>query len=592
MVIDLKQSLDIKEQIKKYLAERQKDIGRKRKNSYERQKKSWAKEIKEHKENLVAAREELEEKKAYRDFSSLSQAEIEQFVEDRVNEIVDLFSWIMEDASQEEKESAQLKVDEEIKTLRQKNREELEKYYKDFQAGSIKAQENFIKELEDKIEREERELKEFSLEDIKVNITNSNKNGVVVALMREDIVDEKLDKAYNICQALAKENINFQVVVLDRSTNKNDYVAYNYSAEQTNKLARFNEKIKPLNGQLLFNEFHGDASNADDLTNRFFSKKERESREIEKRNIERWDSSQLEEIEKLTNVNKETALSIMNGDTSQFNGLWTFEQVVKANEEIDKLVKSIKDANLSPYEAMTFIHKYITDNYYYNDTGNIESSRTITGAILYKEIVCVGYASMVKAIVDKLDMPNLKCEYLSCRLIKKDLSGLGAHMQNLVAIKDDKYGIDGVYVEDACFDSAKTIDDSGSKIALGFGNFLFSVNDVENYKDYNYFQDDRKIPISVDFVIDWYEGTPDIIKKYGDKSQPIGEDKLERAVFEVFIRMPQYYADKVAAEDISSEQVAKFIHDKIKFEMQKTKIWQELKFVPRENEEEENKGLE
>lgn len=576
MVIDLKQSLDIEEQIKKYLAERQKDIERMRKKSYVGKKKSLAKEIKELKEISGKAREKLEEKKAYRDFSSLSQAEIEQFVKDRVNEIVDLFSWIMEDASPEEKESSQLKVDEEIKTLRQMNREELEKYYKDFQAGSIKAQENHIKELEDKIEREERELKEFSLEDIKDNITNSNKNGVVIALTREDIVDEKLDKAYNICQALAKENINFQVVVLDRSTNKNDYVAYNYSAEQTNKLARFNEKIKPLNGQLLFNEFHGDASNADDLTNRFFRKKEMES----------------SEIEKLTNVNKETALPMMNGDTSQFNGLWTFEQVVKANEEIDKLVKSIKDANLSPYEAMTFIHKYITDNYYYNNTDNIESSRTITGAILYKEIVCVGYASMVKAIVDKLDMPNLKCDYLSCRLTKKDLSGLGAHMQNLVAIKDDKYGIDGVYVEDACFDSAKTIDDSGSKIALGFGNFLFSVNDVENYKDYNYFQDDRKISIGVDFVIDWYEGTPEIIKKYGDKSQPIGEDKLERAVFEVFTRMPQYYADKVAAEDISSEQVANFIHDKITFEMQKTKIWQELKFVPRENEEEENKGLE
>lgn len=576
MVIDLKQSLDIEEQIKKYLAERQKDIERMRKKSYVGKKKSLAKEIKELKEISGKAREKLEEKKAYRDFSSLSQAEIEQFVEDRVNEIVDLFSWIMEDASPEEKESAQLKVDEEIKTLRQMNREELEKYYKDFQAGSIKAQENHIKELEDKIEREERELKEFSLEDIKDNITNSNKNGVVIALTREDIVDEKLDKAYNICQALAKENINFQVVVLDRSTNKNDYVAYNYSAEQTNKLARFNEKIKPLNGQLLFNEFHGDASNADDLTNRFFRKKEMESRKIEK----------------LTNINKETALPMMNGDTSQFNGLWTFEQVVKANEEIDKLVKSIKDANLSPYEAMTFIHKYITDNYYYNNTDSIESSRTITGAILYKEIVCVGYASMVKAIVDKLDMPNLKCDYLSCRFRRKDLSGLGAHMQNLVAIKDDKYGIDGVYVEDACFDSAKTIDDSGSKVALGFGNFLFSVNDVENYKDYNYFQDDRKTSIGVDFGMDGYTGTPDIIKKYGDKSQPIGEDKLEGAVFEVFTRMPQYYADKVATEDISSEQLANFIHDKITFEMQKTKIWKELMFLPREKEEEENKGLE
>lgn len=576
MVIDLKQSLDIEEQIKKYLAERQKDIERMRKKSYVGKKKSLAKEIKELKEISGKAREKLEKKKAYRDFSSLSQAEIEQFVEDRVNEIVDLFSWIMEDASPEEKESAQLKVDEEIKTLRQMNREELEKYYKDFQAGSIKAQENHIKELEDKIEREERELKEFSLEDIKDNITNSNKNGVVIALTREDIVDEKLDKAYNICQALAKENINFQVVVLDRSTNKNDYVAYNYSAEQTNKLARFNEKIKPLNGQLLFNEFHGDASNADDLTNRFFRKKEMES----------------SEIEKLTNVNKETALPMMNGDTSQFNGLWTFEQVVKANEEIDKLVKSIKDANLSPYEAMTFIHKYITDNYYYNNTDNIESSRTITGAILYKEIVCVGYASMVKAIVDKLDMPNLKCDYLSCRFRRRDLSGFGAHMQNLVAIKDDKYGIDGVYVEDACFDSAKTIDDSGSKVALGFGNFLFSVNDVENYKDYNYFQDDRKTSIGVDFGMDGYTGTPDIIKKYGDKSQPIGEDKLEGAVFEVFTRMPQYYADKVATEDISSEQLANFIHDKITFEMQKTKIWKELMFLPREKEEEENKGLE
>lgn len=571
----------IQEQLKEYNAKKKEWLESERKEERIR-RYQWEKEYKDeeinwkdeeingYKERLAEAREKLAKVKAYKDFSALSQAEIDQFIENNGSPMIALTNHFLRayDIGSEEYEKLKSENDEEVKKVRQMPREEIEKIYKDFQEREIEIQEEEVKRCESDIEREKSEierekkaLKEFSIEDIKEeDITDEDvlrywyDPGVVLVLGRKDIVDEKLDKAYNICQIAAKEGVDFQVVVADRAINKSSRVAYNYSLEQTNKLARFNEKIKPLKGQLLFGELDVDRYNAESRVEDF----KRKSKYLPSDRL-RYAGKDLPE--------------------SQFNVLWTFEQVAKANEEIDGLVNSIKEAKLSPYEAMTFIHKHITENYLYNATDSRESSGTIMGAIIYKEIVCVGYASMVKAIVDKLDMPNLKCEYLACGVSNKNNSSdRCGHMQNLITIKDDRYDIDGVYVEDACNDSKSITESNGKGFTRGFANFLFSVNDVKSYANYDYYQTDINDSNPFGKCRIGTGETPDIIKKYGDKSKSIGEDKLKKSIFEVLSRMPQYYANLLVADDVDIGKLAEQIDNEVTADIERTKKFKKAFF--------------
>lgn len=165
---------------------------------------------------------------------------------------------------------------------------------------------------------------------------------------------------------------------------------------------------------------------------------------------------------------------------------WDINEVIKANESLDKVVDSIKNKNLSPFEAMTYVHYYITKTFAYSE-GKVEECRVIPGIFKENKIVCSGYASLVKAIIDKLDMPELKCDILSCDLYQKKppYKHEGGHCHNLIKISDKKYGIDGYYIEDACWD-AKTEE---FKKGRGFAHCLYPVGDLEHIKDMYYVQE-------------------------------------------------------------------------------------------------------
>jgi arsenate reductase-like glutaredoxin family protein len=91
-------------------------------------------------------------------------------------------------------------------------------------------------------------------------------------------------------------------------------------------------------------------------------------------------------------------------------------------------------------------------------------------------IRCVGFATMYKAIIDELGMPELSAEL--CALFG---SGKDGHAVNVVSIKDEKYGIDGEYMQDACF-SALAVDRDKND----FMYCLYPVDDISRMYDENY----------------------------------------------------------------------------------------------------------
>lgn len=180
-------------------------------------------------------------------------------------------------------------------------------------------------------------------------------------------------------------------------------------------------------------------------------------------------------------------------DADMLEKSWTIKDVVKANRSIDNIVNNIKEQNLSPFETMVYIHKYITSNFSYQE-GAMEECRVIPGIFKTNNIVCSGYASLVKAIVDKLDIPELKASILGCDFYRKSLfcEAEGGHCHNLIYIKDERYNIDGYYIEDACWD-AKTDDKQQGQ---GVAHCMYPVGDLQHMRGMYYVQQEKQDRLS------------------------------------------------------------------------------------------------
>lgn len=240
-------------------------------------------------------------------------------------------------------------------------------------------------------------------------------------------------------------------------------------------------------------------------------------------------------------------------DPNQFKGKWSFEQVSTANNKIDDIVNHIKENNLSPFEAMLYIHKWAS-SYVYNaaDKLDLEGGRVLPSTLATDKIVCSGYSSMIKAVIDRLNIPGLKCDIQGCAIVKGD--SYGGHCHNIVHIKDEKYQIDGTYMEDACWDSRK----KGEKEPNGFAHCLYPVKDIMHFNGGNiYYSPDKKgrkdnllfdesefsemlQERKMNFIEKWrakkarkekYKtSVPKVFKEYGEHSDPIDVEKYKEGL--------------------------------------------------------------
>ena len=239
-------------------------------------------------------------------------------------------------------------------------------------------------------------------------------------------------------------------------------------------------------------------------------------------------------------------------DSFDKDGCWTLSQVLKTNNDLDAIVERIKAKNLSPFETMLEIHTYITSTFRYNTNG-LESSRVLPGIFNNQEIVCSGYASLVKAIIDKLGMPELECDLVSCKFVDEHNEIMEAHCHNLVKIRDKKYGIDGYYVEDACWDSKELpFYGEAEKGGEGVAHCLYPVSDVLNFNEIGKYvsNDEDNMFSNIIFNMSEIQGgikgriktaiknlkartkgyVPTIVKNYGKNSPPIPLETYARAL--------------------------------------------------------------
>ena len=256
-----------------------------------------------------------------------------------------------------------------------------------------------------------------------------------------------------------------------------------------------------------------------------------------------------------------------------FKGSWTLDKVVDANNRIDSIAQHIIDNNFTPFEAMIFIHKWASRFVYNSSDYGLEDSRVLPSILTTNKIVCSGYATLVKALVDKVNIPGLECDLVGCSIIKKNKSG--GHCHNLVHIKDDKYDINGFYIEDACWDSRR----KDSNYPRGFGHCLYPVEDVMHFAGkVRYFNEDSEDRIDnllfdskkfenrlkafngnkiSNFIRNTVEQlktktTPAIVKHYGGKGDAIPIEKYKEAMNAVYSTLND---DKKKIEEVIERDI-------------------------------------
>lgn len=252
---------------------------------------------------------------------------------------------------------------------------------------------------------------------------------------------------------------------------------------------------------------------------------------------------------------------------------WSLDKATIASKKVDRVVERIKKMDLSPFETMLYIHKYAAEiTYNKSKEGTIEKGRVLPSIANEPYMVCGGYSTLIKAIVDKLNMPGLKCDFLSCSMVKdldnfefydsegkRDFNKVIYHSHLLTKIEDDKYNIDGFYIEDACWDATEEADSR----SLGFAHCLYPLKDLGHLKRYTkYIQvdfDDRYNSLlasekEVDRIMEGHFDkkdqienniaaqlnnvmVSDVVKKYGSKSKPISIDSYKKGLETVMSKL-------------------------------------------------------
>jgi len=128
--------------------------------------------------------------------------------------------------------------------------------------------------------------------------------------------------------------------------------------------------------------------------------------------------------------------------------------ILEKNRILNDIVEEVKALDFSPLEQYMYLYNITKMFKEFKEVEKHENSRLSRETVftLFNEyMVCVAYADLLKELVDKLDNPDLSVACYSCSLY--DRSVVEGHRRCLVKIKDDKYGVDGIYISDPTWDS-------------------------------------------------------------------------------------------------------------------------------------------
>lgn len=128
------------------------------------------------------------------------------------------------------------------------------------------------------------------------------------------------------------------------------------------------------------------------------------------------------------------------------------DEILNAYCNFDNVLESFRVLNLSPFENLLLVSKYISSYKYKSEEKEApgEFSRELINVLNDDLIVCVGYAKLMGLYLNRLGVP---CGEKSMKKYDDKGNVLSGHRTNTIHLVDEKYGIDGYYHLDACWNS-------------------------------------------------------------------------------------------------------------------------------------------
>ena len=168
----------------------------------------------------------------------------------------------------------------------------------------------------------------------------------------------------------------------------------------------------------------------------------------------------LRQSELLNNLPSNINLIIEN-DLTQYD----VETYLQEEAKLEKLIAPIRHANLSPLEKYLAVYNIVKQFKPYKENNqNPNESRYLRYILDNEYIVCVGFAKLLKTLLDKVEIPTYKTSALvdisydkGFTMEEISLENAG-HARNMIKIDDEKYNIHGIYLADATWDNTMDSD--------------------------------------------------------------------------------------------------------------------------------------
>lgn len=154
-------------------------------------------------------------------------------------------------------------------------------------------------------------------------------------------------------------------------------------------------------------------------------------------------------LQTLEKFSKKLPIKINYGDVVETD----YEGFASMRATIDWYKEIINKNDLSQAEKVLFAYDIIKSFQYNESKEDKNHSRYIPEIIKTGNIVCVGYSSFLKELLNEL---GIKADTFSVMTPNDNNQGeLTGHRRNIIALDDDKYNIHGIFTLDATWDSKR-----------------------------------------------------------------------------------------------------------------------------------------
>lgn len=212
--------------------------------------------------------------------------------------------------------------------------------------------------------------------------------------------------------------------------------------------------------------------------------------------------------------------------------MWDLQTIIKANKSIYKVCDFIEKSKFSPFEAFAFIHQYVSTIAKYNSStvgGTwLSHDQFFPGAFFdLPEVICMGYSSLEKEIIDTLNMTGLKCDIVAMSFYNKDKQSTDKHARCIIRVLDEKYGINQSCYDDPTWDNSEDI----CKYAHFAMNKDCHDRKTNDKYQYNY-------PDLIDLSPKQTKTVKDLTSRweYNKSENPISQLQIEKAYFNVLLK--------------------------------------------------------